>query len=92
MKKFIQFLRQIRFPNKKNLKLGYNALTIKEAVFVFITTFIALVCVVIILGKLNSFVAVTQGKMKLKGQLGQLAKWYVPFNRLFELFKQVKIK
>jgi len=54
MKKFIQFLRQIRFPNKKNLKLGYNALTIKEAVFVFITTFIALVCVVIILGKLNN--------------------------------------
>ncbi|MFH1362791.1 MAG: class II aldolase/adducin family protein [Candidatus Omnitrophota bacterium] len=46
----------------------------------------------VFLGKLNSFVAVTQGKMKLKGQLGQLSKWFVPFNRLFELFKQVKIK
>jgi putative sterol carrier protein len=43
-------------------------------------------------GKLNSFVAVTQGKMKLSGQLGQLSKWYVPFNRLFELFKEVPFK
>jgi L-fuculose-phosphate aldolase len=46
----------------------------------------------VFLGKLDSFVAVTQGKMKLQGQLGQLSKWYVPFSRLFELFKQVKIK
>jgi L-fuculose-phosphate aldolase len=45
----------------------------------------------VFLGKLDSFVAVTQGKMKLDGQLAQLAKWYVPFSRLFELFKQVKI-
>lgn len=46
----------------------------------------------VFLGKLDSFVAVTQGKMKLEGQLGQLSKWYVPFTRLFELFKQVKIR
>jgi L-fuculose-phosphate aldolase len=46
----------------------------------------------IFLGKLDSFVAVTQGKMKLQGQLGQLSKWYVPFTRLFSLFKQVKFK
>jgi len=46
----------------------------------------------VFLGKLDSFVAVTQGKMQLKGQLGQLSKWYVPFSRLFELFKQVRIK
>jgi L-fuculose-phosphate aldolase len=46
----------------------------------------------VFLGKLDSFVAVTQGKMKLQGQLGQLSKWYVPFSRLFELFKQVKFK
>ncbi len=46
----------------------------------------------VFLGKLDSFVAVTQGKMKLEGQLGQLSRWYVPFSRLFELFKQVKIK
>ena len=46
----------------------------------------------VFLGKLDSFVAVTQGKMKLSGQLGQLSKWYVPFNRLFVLFREVKIK
>jgi L-fuculose-phosphate aldolase len=44
----------------------------------------------VFLGKLDSFVAVTQGKMKLQGQLGQLSKWYVPFTRLFALFKEVK--
>ncbi len=43
-------------------------------------------------GKLDSFVAVTQGKMKLQGQLGQLSKWYVPFTRLFALFKEVPFK
>ena len=43
-------------------------------------------------GKLDSFVAVTQGKMKLQGQLGQLSKWYVPFTRLFGIFKEVRIK
>jgi ribulose-5-phosphate 4-epimerase/fuculose-1-phosphate aldolase/putative sterol carrier protein len=46
----------------------------------------------VFLGKLDSFVAVTQGKMKLQGQLGQLSKWYVPFSRLFQLFQQVRIK
>jgi len=46
----------------------------------------------VFLGKLDSFVAVTQGKMKLSGQLGQLSKWYVPFNRLFALFREVRIK
>jgi len=46
----------------------------------------------VFLGKLDSFVAVTQGKMKLQGQLGQLSRWYVPFTRLFGIFKEVKIK
>ncbi|MDO8661774.1 MAG: class II aldolase/adducin family protein [Candidatus Omnitrophota bacterium] len=46
----------------------------------------------VFLGKLDSFVAVTQGKMKLKGDLGKLSRWYVPFTRLFELFRQVRIK
>jgi ribulose-5-phosphate 4-epimerase/fuculose-1-phosphate aldolase len=46
----------------------------------------------VFLGKLDSFVAVTQGKMKLKGELAKLSRWYVPFSRLFELFKQVRIK
>jgi len=46
----------------------------------------------VFLGKLDPFVAVTQGKMNLSGQLGQLSRWYVPFSRLFELFKQVKFE
>lgn len=46
----------------------------------------------VFLGSLNPFVAVTQGKMDLQGQLGQLSRWYVPFSRLFEIFKQVRIK
>lgn len=46
----------------------------------------------VFLGKLDPFVATTLGKMKLKGELGKLSRWYVPFSRLFELFKQVKIK
>lgn len=46
----------------------------------------------VFLGKLDSFVAVTQGKMKLAGPLGQLSKWYVPFTRLFSLFTQVPFK
>lgn len=46
----------------------------------------------IFLGKLDPFVAVTQGKMKLEGQLGQLSRWYVPFTRLFAIFKEVRIK
>jgi L-fuculose-phosphate aldolase len=42
-------------------------------------------------GNLDSFVAVTQGKMKLTGNRGQLSKWYVPFSRIFALFKDVAI-
>ena len=46
----------------------------------------------VFLGRLDPFVAITQGKMKLKGELGKLARWYVPFSRLFELFKEVGIR
>lgn len=46
----------------------------------------------VFLGKSDPFVATLQSKMKLKGELGKLSQWYVPFSRLFELFKQVKIK
>jgi L-fuculose-phosphate aldolase len=58
----------------------------------FVISACALVWEQVFLGKLDSFVAVTQGKMKLSGQLGQLSKWYVPFNRLFALFREVKIE
>jgi len=46
----------------------------------------------VFLGKIDPFVATTQGKMKLQGNLGQLSRWYAPFNRLFQLFRQVAIK
>ncbi|MDD2702643.1 MAG: class II aldolase/adducin family protein [Candidatus Omnitrophica bacterium] len=46
----------------------------------------------VFLGKIEPFVATTQGKMKLKGEIGKLSRWFVPFSRLFEIFKQVKIK
>jgi len=46
----------------------------------------------IFLGKLDPFVAVNQRKMQLKGDLLRLSCWYTPFSRLFELFKQVRIK
>ncbi|UCB56633.1 MAG: class II aldolase/adducin family protein [Candidatus Omnitrophota bacterium] len=43
-------------------------------------------------GRLDPFVATTQGKLKLKGELGKLSRWYVPFTRMFSLFKEVKIQ
>jgi L-fuculose-phosphate aldolase len=46
----------------------------------------------IFLGKLDPFVAVNQKKMKLKGDLLRLSTWYTPFSRLFELFRQVRIR
>jgi L-fuculose-phosphate aldolase len=46
----------------------------------------------VFLGKIDPFVTTTQGKMKLKGEMGKLSRWFVPFSRLFEIFKQVKIK
>jgi L-fuculose-phosphate aldolase len=58
----------------------------------FVASAPAAVWELIFLGRLDPFVAVTQGKMRLQGQLGQLAKWYVPFNRLFQLFKEVPIR
>ncbi len=42
-------------------------------------------------GNLDPFVATTQGRLKLKGDLGKLSRWYVPFSRMFSLFKEVKI-
>ena len=42
-------------------------------------------------GKLDPFVATTQGKLRLKGDFGKISKWYAPFNRLFAIFKQVGI-
>lgn len=76
---------KFNFEKGKIIRLDFDA----EAPFVISAP--ADVWEQVFLGKLDSFVAVTQGKMKLTGQLGQLSKWYVPFSRLFALFKQVKI-
>lgn len=43
-------------------------------------------------GQLDPFVATTQGKLKLKGDLGKLSRWYVPFSRMFSLFTEVRIR
>jgi len=43
-------------------------------------------------GKIDPFVATMQGKMKLKGEFGKLSRWYVPFTKVFEKFRMVKIK
>ena len=77
---------KFNFEKGKIIKLDTDS----DAPFVISAS--ALVWEQVFLGRLDSFVAVTQGKMKLTGQLGQLSKWYVPFNRLFALFKEVKIK
>ncbi|MFA5063117.1 MAG: class II aldolase/adducin family protein [Candidatus Omnitrophota bacterium] len=77
---------KFNFEKGKIVKLDFDS----EAPFVISAP--ANVWEQVFLGKLDSFVAVTQGKMKLQGQLGQLSKWYVPFTRLFGIFKEVKIK
>jgi L-fuculose-phosphate aldolase len=46
----------------------------------------------IFLGRLDPFVATTQGKLRLKGELGKLSRWYVPFTRMFSLFREVAVK
>lgn len=77
---------KFNFREGRIKKLEFNA----EAPFVISAT--SQVWQEVFSGKLDPFVAVTQGKMDLDGQLGQLSKWYVPFSRLFELFKAVKFK
>lgn len=43
-------------------------------------------------GQVDPFVAVTQRRLKLRGDLGKLSKWYSPFYRIFELWKRVPIE
>lgn len=43
-------------------------------------------------GEINPFTAQTQGKLKLRGDLGKLSKWYSPFARIFELWKEVPVE
>jgi ribulose-5-phosphate 4-epimerase/fuculose-1-phosphate aldolase len=42
--------------------------------------------------ELDPFVATTQKKLKLKGDFGKIARWYAPFNKLFEVWKEVGVR
>lgn len=42
--------------------------------------------------ELDPFSATTQKKLKLKGDFAKISRWYVPFNRLFELWKNVPVE
>lgn len=42
--------------------------------------------------RVDPFVATTQKKMILKGDFGRISKWYSPCSRIFELWKQVRVK
>lgn len=53
MKKIIKFLKETKFPSKKRLVRGYNALSKKETLYLVLSTIIALVSVIIILGQIN---------------------------------------
>ncbi len=74
------------FQEGKIVKVEYN----DDASFVISGP--AGVWELIFTGALDPFVATTQGKLKLKGDLGRLSRWYVPFSRMFSLFKEVRIK
>ncbi len=42
--------------------------------------------------EIDPFVATTQKKLKLKGDFAKISRWYVPFNRLFELWQNVPVE
>lgn len=42
--------------------------------------------------RLDPFAATTQKKLKLKGDFAKISRWYVPFNRLFDLWTSVPVK
>lgn len=42
--------------------------------------------------QLDPFAATTQKKLKLKGDFAKISRWYVPFNRLFELWVKTPVE
>ncbi len=42
--------------------------------------------------QLDPFAATTQKKLKLKGDFAKISRWYVPFNRLFDLWTAVGVE
>lgn len=77
---------KFNFQEGKIIKVEYD----DEAPFIISGP--AQVWRLIFLGKLDPFVATSQGKLKLTGNLGQLSRWYVPFTRMFALFKEARIE
>ncbi len=77
---------------KFNFREGKIVQTEYNAAAPFVISGPADVWELIFKGNLDPFVATTQGKLKLKGDLGKLSRWYVPFTRMFALFKIVSIK
>ena len=42
--------------------------------------------------QLDPFAATTQKKLKLKGDFAKISRWYVPFNRLFDLWTAAPVE
>lgn len=42
--------------------------------------------------QLDPFTATTQKKLRLKGDFAKISRWYVPFNRLFELWVKTPVE
>jgi len=42
--------------------------------------------------QLDPFAATTQKKLKLKGDFAKISRWYVPFNRLFDLWTSAPVE
>jgi L-fuculose-phosphate aldolase len=42
--------------------------------------------------QLDPFAATTQKKLKLRGDFAKISRWYVPFNRLFDLWTSAPVK
>jgi len=76
---------KFHFKKGKITKMEYR----QDAPFVFSAR--RAVWELVFLGKLDPFVAITQGKMKFKGDFSKLSPCYVPVARFFSLFKRVKL-
>jgi len=42
-------------------------------------------------GELEAFVATSQNRLKLRGNLAELSKWYLPFKKIFTLWKNFPV-
>lgn len=58
MQKFLQFIKNIKFPRKSRLQKGFNALTQKELAVLVVSTIVAFISLLIILNHLNSQISV----------------------------------